>query len=60
MGIVNSFEQKIFFNWSRHLWNFLGVSGFIAFSTGVILFLDSTVIEIYKSKKRLLWKGFCN
>ena len=22
------FEQKIFFNWGRHLWNFLGVSDF--------------------------------
>ena len=58
MGIVNSFEQKVFFNWSRHLWNFLGVSGFIAFSTGVILFLDSTVIESYKSKKDYFGKDF--
>ena len=51
MGIVKSFEQKFFFNWSRHLWNFLGISGFIALSTGVILFLNSTFIESYKSKK---------
>ena len=51
MGIINSFEQKVFFNWSRHLWNFLGISGFIALSTGVILFLNSTFIESYKSKK---------
>ena len=50
MGIINSFEQKVFFNWSRHLWNFLGISGFIAFSTGVILFLNSTFIEFPKSK----------
>ena len=50
MGIINSFEQKVFLNLSRHLWNFLGVSGFIAFSTGVILFLNSTFIEFPKSK----------
>ena len=50
MGIVKSFEQKIFFNWSRHLWNFLGVSGFVAFATGIILFLNSTFIESPKSK----------
>ena len=58
MGIVNSFEQKIFCNWSRHLWNFLGVSGFVAFSTGVILFLNSSVIESYKSKKDYFGKDF--
>ena len=51
MGIVNSFEQKIFFNWSRHLWNFLGIGGFIAFSTGVILFLNSLLIESYIKKE---------
>ena len=50
MGIINTFEQKVFLNLSRHLWNFLGVSGFIAFSTGVILFLNSTFIEFPKSK----------
>ena len=38
---------------SRHLWNFLGVSGFIAFVTGVILFLNSTFIESYKSKQQI-------
>ena len=58
MGIINSFEQKILFNWSRHLWNFLGVSGFIAFFTGVILFLNSTFIESYKSKKEFFGEDF--
>ena len=58
MGIVNSFEKKIFFNWSRHLWNFLGVSGFIAFSTGVILFLNSTFIESPKSKENYFGKEY--
>ena len=58
MGLVKSFEQKFFFNWSRHLWNFLGVSGFIAFSTGVILFLNSTFIESYKSKKQIFGEDY--
>ena len=51
MGIVKSFEQKIFFNWGRHLWNFIGVSGFFAFLTGIMLFLNSTTIEFPKSKQ---------
>ena len=58
MGIVNSFEQKIFFNWSRHLWNFIGVSGFIAFLTGIILLLNSTLIEFPKGKKEYFGKDF--
>ena len=51
MGIVKSFEHKIFFNWSRHLWNFIGVSGFVAFLTGIILLFNSTLIEIPRSKE---------
>ena len=58
MGIINSFEQKVFFNWSRHLWNFLGISGFIAFSTGVILFINSTFIEFPKSKSNYFWENY--
>ena len=58
MGIINRFEQKVFLNLSRHLWNFLGVSGFIAFSTGVILFLNSTFIEFPKSKSNYFGEGY--
>jgi len=60
MGIINSFEQKVFLNLSRHLWNFLGVSGFIAFSTGVILFLNSTFIEFPKSKSNYFGEEYIN
>ena len=51
MGLVKSFERNIFLNLGRHLWNFFGVSGFIAFLTGIILLLNSTFTEIPNSRK---------
>ena len=58
MGIANSFEKKIFFNWGRHLWNFIGVSGFFAFLSGIILFLNSTFIEFPKSKQEYFGEDY--
>ena len=56
MGITKSFEQKFLLGWGRHLWNIVGVSGFIAVLTGIILFGNSTLIETAKSKERFLGK----
>ena len=49
MGITKSFEQKFLLGWGRHLWNIVGVSGFIAVLTGGILFLNSTILKTPKT-----------
>ena len=52
MGISETFERKFLLGWGRHLWNIVGVSGFVAVLTGGVLFLNSTILEVPKTKNK--------
>ena len=56
MKIANIFEKKFLFRVGRHFWNIIGVSGFIALLTGIILFVEGNTLENAKSKKRFIGK----
>ena len=45
MKIANIFEKKFLFGVGRHFWNIVGVSGFIALLTGIILFAEGSIPE---------------
>ena len=49
MGIAKSFERKFLLGWGRHLWNIVGVSGFVAVLTGGVLFINSAILKTPKS-----------
>ena len=49
MGITKSFERKFLLGWGRHLWNIVGVSGFVAVLTGGVLFINSTILKTPKT-----------
>ena len=50
MKIANIFEKKFLFVVGRHFWNIVGVSGFVALLTGIILFAEGSILENPKSK----------
>ena len=50
MGITKSFERKFLLGWGRHLWNIVGVSGFIAVLTGGILFVNGSMQETARNE----------
>ena len=54
MGITKSFERKFLLGWGRHLWNIVGVSGFVAVLTGGVLFINSTTLKTPKSFAKYL------
>ena len=54
MGISETFERKFLLGWGRHLWNIVGVSGFIAVLTGGVLFINSTTLKTPKSFEKYL------
>ena len=56
MGITKHFERKFLLGWGRHLWNIVGVSGFVAVLTGIILFGYSLTTQIPKSKSDFFGK----
>ena len=56
MGITRSFERNILFSAGRHLSNILGVGGFIAVLTGVILFGYSLTTQSPKSRSDFFGK----
>ena len=56
MKIANIFEKKFLFGLGRHFWNIVGVSGFIALLTGIILFAEGSIPESAKSKERFIGK----
>ena len=58
MGLTNKFERKLFFVFGRHIWNVIGVSGFVALLTGAILFTDSYLIESIKSRREYLGSAY--
>ena len=57
MKIANIFEKKFLFGVGRHFWNIVGVSGFIALLTGIILFVEGNTLENAKSKERFIGKN---
>ena len=57
MKIANIFEKKFLFGLGRHFWNIVGVSGFIALLTGIILFAEGSIPESAKSKERFIGKN---
>ena len=57
MKLANIFEKKFLFGVGRHFWNIVGVSGFIALLTGIILFAEGSIPEIAKSKERFIGKN---
>ena len=57
MKIANIFEKKFLFGVGRHFWNIVGVSGFIALLTGIILFAEGSILENPKSKERFIGKN---
>ena len=54
MSVTELFERKFLFGLGRHLWNIVGVSGFIALLTGIILFVNSNLYETAKSKENYI------
>ncbi len=56
MKLANIFERKFLFGVARHFWNIVGVSGFIALLTGIILFAEGSIPESAKSKERFIGK----
>ena len=57
MKLANIFEKKFLFGVGRHFWNIVGVSGFIALLTGIILFVEGSILENAKSKERFIGKN---
>ena len=57
MKLANIFEKKFLFRVGRHFWNIVGVSGFIALLTGIILFAEGNILENAKSKERFIGKN---
>ena len=58
MGITNQFERKLFFVFGRHIWNIIGVSGFVALMAGSILFVESFSTTNLKSKKQYFGRSY--
>tara|TARA_B100000965_G_scaffold228971_1_gene191732 strand:- start:256 stop:981 length:726 start_codon:yes stop_codon:yes gene_type:complete len=58
MGVTNNFERKLFFVFGRHIWNVIGVSGFVALLAGGILFVESFSTTNLKSKKQYFGRSY--
>ena len=52
MKLANIFERKFLLSLGRHLWNILGISGFIGLLTGFILFIEGNSLETTRSRER--------
>jgi len=58
MGITTNFERKLFFVFGRHIWNVIGVSGFVALLAGCILFFESFATTNLKSKEQYFGRSY--
>ncbi len=58
MGLTQTFERRLFFVFGRHIWNIIGVSGFIAILTGLIVFGDGLIEEEIKSRREYFGKDY--
>ena len=54
MSLAESFEKKFLFGLGRHLWNIVGISGFISVLTGIILLANSTTLQTAKTKENFM------
>ena len=54
MSLADLFARKFLFILGRHFWNVIGISGFIALLTGIILFVNSNLYETAKSKEKYI------
>ena len=52
MGITNQFERNLFFVFGRHIWNIVGVSGFVSVLAGGVLYFESFSTINLKSKEQ--------
>ena len=60
MGVTTNFERKLFFVFGRHIWNVIGVSGFVALLAGGILFFESFSTITLKSKKQYFGRSYAS
>ncbi len=51
LRITEIFEKRFLFIFGRHLWNIAGISGFLAFLAGIVLFINSSIYETPKSSE---------
>ena len=58
MAFTKTFEKRLFFVFGRHIWNIVGVSGFIAILTGLIVFGDSFIEEKVKSRRQYFGRDY--
>ena len=58
MGLPSFFERKLFFVFGRHIWNIVGVGGFIALLAGIIVFGDSFIAENIKSRRQYFGRNY--
>tara|TARA_Y100001968_G_C19219576_1_gene649013 strand:+ start:349 stop:651 length:303 start_codon:yes stop_codon:yes gene_type:complete len=58
MGITTNFERKLFFVFGRHIWNVIGVSGFVALLAGCILFFESFTTANLKGKEQYFGRSY--
>ena len=58
MAFTKTFERRLFFVFGRHIWNIVGVGGFIAILTGLIVFGDSFIEEEIKSRRKYFGRDY--
>tara|TARA_B100001989_G_scaffold32191_1_gene19180 strand:+ start:653 stop:1354 length:702 start_codon:yes stop_codon:yes gene_type:complete len=58
MGLTNNFEKRLFFAIGRHIWNIIGVSGFVSVLAGFILFVNSYSNAELKTRDQYLGKSY--
>ena len=58
MAFTKTFEKRLFFVFGRHIWNIVGVSGFIAILTGFIVFGDSFIEEKIQSRQKYFGRDY--
>ena len=58
MAFTKTFEKRLFFVFGRHIWNIVGVSGFIAILTGFIVFGDSFIEQKIQSRRQYFGRDY--
>ena len=58
MGLPKTFERNLFFVFGRHIWNIVGVGGFIGLLAGLIVFGDSFLYENIKSRRQYFGRNY--
>ena len=58
MGLTKSFEKKLFFVFGRHIWNIVGISGFVSVLIGIIFFANSYTIGELKTRSQYFGESY--